>query len=275
MAVTRNFYEAKSVTAFLLYAIQTGDTTGAEQAAAELVDSGLKDVVDDAATLLLLLAPPRYGFLPREERWKAALSLRPFVLPTPLRRLPLPTQANAKTKTKTCPWNPVKTDKGAGPTIWSAVEDALKRGRIERAATLSLVVAEEDRASCTRLRGENGGGSHNNNNNNNNNSTVVSFLGSPCSSPLLVEHFLAPLVFLYRGPDVGSGRKRLALLEESREKARRRRAAERANRRGDRSLLRRGVSERHSRRMVRDGTQKESRTLRALRGESLGEFLSH
>ena len=154
MAVTRNFYEAKSVTAFLLYAIQTGDTTGAEQAAAELADSGLKDVVDDAATLLLLLAPPRYGFLPREERWKAALSLRPFVLPTPLRRLPLPTQANTKTKTKTCPWNPVKTDKGAGPTIWSAVEDALKRGRIERAATLSLVVAEEDRASLLESFGK-------------------------------------------------------------------------------------------------------------------------
>jgi hypothetical protein len=154
MTVTRNFYDARSVTAFLLYAIQTGDTKGARQAAAELMDSGLKDVVDDAATLLLLLAPPQYGFLPKEERWKAALSLPPFVLPTPLRRLPLPTQANTKAKATTCPWNPVKTEKGTGPTIWGAVDDALKRGRVERAATLSLVVAEEDRASLLESFGK-------------------------------------------------------------------------------------------------------------------------
>lgn len=153
MTVTRNFYEARSVTAFLLYAIQTGDTQGARQAAAELADSGLKDVVDDAATLLLLLAPPRYGFLPREERWEAALSLPPFALPTPLRRLPPPTQANTKTKA-TSPWNPVKTEKGTGPTIWGAVDDALKRGRVDRAATLSLVVAEEDRASLLESFGK-------------------------------------------------------------------------------------------------------------------------
>jgi len=152
--VTRNFYESKSVTAFLLYAIQTGDTTAAQQAAAELADSGLQDVADDAATLSLLLAPPRYGFLPVEERLNAALSLCPFSLPTPLPLLPPPTAANTNTKTKTttCPWNPVKTDKGA--TIWWAVQDALKRGRVERAATLSLVVAEEDRASLLESFGK-------------------------------------------------------------------------------------------------------------------------
>lgn len=150
MESTRNFYDATNVAAFLLYAIQIGDTKGGEQAAAELMESGLKDVVDDVATLLLLLAPPRYGFLPKEERWKAALSLPPFVLPTPLRRLPLPkTAANVKA---TCPWNPVKTV--TGHTIWGAVADALKRGRVERAATLSLVVAEEDRASLLESFGK-------------------------------------------------------------------------------------------------------------------------
>lgn len=153
MTVTRNFYEARGVAAFLLYAIQTGDTPAAQQAAAELADSGLQTMIDDVATLALLLAPPQYEYLPREERWKAALSLPPFGLPTPLPRLPFPKTKTTKTKT-TCVWNPVKTEKEAGSTIWGAVHDALKRGRIERAATLSLVVAEEDRASLLESFGK-------------------------------------------------------------------------------------------------------------------------
>jgi hypothetical protein len=138
---TRNFYEQQSVAAFFLYSVQTGDSTGATAAAAELVQSGLEGLVSRVATLALLLAPPRYGFLAVETRLAAALSLPPFPLPTPLPRLPPPTT----TSKKACAWKPVKTAKAA--TLWWAIQDALNHGRVERAAAISLGVAAEDRAS--------------------------------------------------------------------------------------------------------------------------------
>ena len=137
---TRNFYERQSVSAFLLYALQTGDATAASSAAAELVSSGLASQVEHVATLALLLSPSP-SFRPEADRLSAALALRPFDLPTSLPLLPPPT----KTVAKACPWTPRRTAKAAA--IWWAIRDALNHGRGVRAATVSLVVAEEDRAS--------------------------------------------------------------------------------------------------------------------------------
>jgi len=139
---TRNFYERQSVAAFLLYALQTGNATGAKAAAAELVSSGLASQVEHVATLALLLSPPP-SFRPEADRLSAALALRPFDLPTSLPLLPPPTRLTAKT----CPWAPLCTAKAKAAVIWWAIRDALNHGRTARAATVSLVVAEEDRAS--------------------------------------------------------------------------------------------------------------------------------
>ena len=128
---TRNFYDTRSVAAFLLSSLQTGDTTNARFAAAELAHSGLRPLVDQVATLALLLAPPRYGFLAVEDRLAAALSLPPFELPTLLPPLPPPTKATKKT----CSWNPGNP---MAATIWWAVHDAVKKGRVERAAALTV-----------------------------------------------------------------------------------------------------------------------------------------
>ena len=126
---TRNFYDIRSVAAFLLYSIRKGHATDSLAAAAELVGSGCRAVADHVATWALLLAPPLYGFLPAEQRLAAALSLPPFDLPTPL--LPL----------SSAPFRPTVA------TVRKAVKDALKHGRIERAAALSLACPEASRAS--------------------------------------------------------------------------------------------------------------------------------
>ena len=139
---TLNLYDWRTVAATMLYAIQTGNTEVAHAAASELIMSELSHVAEHVATLALFLAPPRYAYVPteqhKEQRVAAALSLPPFELPTPL-----PTPIPPRLESQPVVWNPhIKIKNSA--TVWRGIRDALRNGRIARAAKLSLIVDDED-----------------------------------------------------------------------------------------------------------------------------------
>lgn len=134
-----HLYNIPTVAATLLYSLQTADEKTAVAACSELVESGYEGLALSTCRLALALAPFR-SIDPTIMLSKDVTVLlgaavgEGYALPeahTP----PLPPVVST---TKSVPWAPKSVANHA--TLWRAVQDALKHGRVERAAYLASAV---------------------------------------------------------------------------------------------------------------------------------------
>jgi len=138
-----HLYDLPTVAATLLYSIQINDTKTVVEACSELVESGSTSLALSVLRLALSLAPFS-GLSPTimlstdiTVLLGAVMAVGGYELP--LRRTP-PLGPLLYT-TKTVPWVPKSVANHA--TIWIAIKDAVKHGRIERAAFLASAIKED------------------------------------------------------------------------------------------------------------------------------------
>ena len=141
-----HLYNIPTVAATLLYSLQTADTATAVEACSELVESGYEGLALSMCRLGLALAPFR-SIDPTIMLSTDITVLLGAALPVvgggyelPERRAPpLPPAISTR---KSVPWTPKSVVNHA--TLWGAVQDALKHGRVERAAFLASAVQTDD-----------------------------------------------------------------------------------------------------------------------------------
>lgn len=134
-----HLYKIPTVAATLLYSLQTADEKTAVEACSELVESGYEGLALSTCRLGLALAPfrsidPTIMFSNDITVLLGAAVGEGYALPeghTP----PLPPVVST---TKSVPWAPKSIPNYA--TLWRAIQDALKHGRVERAAYLASAV---------------------------------------------------------------------------------------------------------------------------------------
>lgn len=137
-----HLYNIPTVAATLLYSLQIADDKTAVEACSELVESGYEGLALSTCRLGLALAPFRSidptAMLSTDITvlLGAALPVAAQAYALPERRDPplLPTVSTTKSVT----WTPKSVANHA--TLWRAVQDALKHGRVERAAYLASAV---------------------------------------------------------------------------------------------------------------------------------------
>ena len=134
-----HLYNIPTVAAMLLYSLQTADEKTAVEACSELVESGYEGLALSTCRLGLALAPfrsvdPTIMLSTDITVLLGAAVGEGYALPA----RPTPPLPPTVSTTKSVPWAPKSVANHA--TLWRAVADALKHGRVERAAYLASAV---------------------------------------------------------------------------------------------------------------------------------------
>ena len=136
-----HLYNIPTVAATLLYSLQSNNMKTAVDACSELVESGCDSLASSTCRLALALAPFRSIHPTTMLSTDITVLLGACAGEYNLPERHAPPCAPSVSTTKTVPWTPKSVANPA--TLWRAVQDALKHGRVERAAFLASAVLED------------------------------------------------------------------------------------------------------------------------------------